>query len=211
MGTSGAATQILITQNTGRLCINGNFPCVCVAVHAKHVYSEWDLTETVKRAAAGENLDVNQRLILTLDQSHVVLRILQTPHEKWRNGVISASWGDRLIYCLNFNKNPDTDARLVPSWLSHGAAGHSPSAKEELPSKGGDARSREWQQQLFLSIDIDSIKGFFSTALTSAVSIELPMTSTHVRFQFQLSTRWAFRNSRALRSPLTAHLSFWST
>lgn len=187
-------------------CVEMEIFHACVLRSIPNMFTLNETWQTVETAGVGENLDVNLRLILTLDQSQVVLRILQTPHEKWRNGVISASWGDRLIYCLNFNKNPDTDARLVPSWLSH-----SPSAKEELPSKGGHARSREWQQRPFPSIDIDSIKGFFSTSLTSAVNIELPMTSTHVRFQFQQSTRWASRNSRALRSPSTAHLSFWST
>lgn len=44
VGTAGALTQILITQNAGRLCRNGNYPRVCIAEHAKHVYSEWDLT-----------------------------------------------------------------------------------------------------------------------------------------------------------------------
>lgn len=41
MGTAGALTQIIITQNTDRLCINGNFPHAYVSELAKHVYSDF--------------------------------------------------------------------------------------------------------------------------------------------------------------------------
>lgn len=40
VGTAGAPTQILITQNTDRLGINGNFERVRRAEHAENIYTE---------------------------------------------------------------------------------------------------------------------------------------------------------------------------
>lgn len=106
-----------------------------------------------KSVAVGSNLDVNLRLSLT---TRLIISTLANPS--------NASEVEERRYLCYFNKNRGADVRLVPPWLVPRTEQQDTRllVKEEHPSKGGDARGRERQQRLLLSVDIDTIKGLFS-------------------------------------------------
>lgn len=157
MGTAGAPTPIKILQNTDTLLIKGNF-----AEHAKHVYSEWNLTDC--------QYSCSWIKPWSKPQGHFDTQSITSHLVNPSNATCDVEELCYLCFCLK-SQELMWGGFLRDSHMEQQDT-HLP-AKEELPSKGGDGSG-----DCFCPSISTPIKGFFSWAFRNSVHCVLHQQHT---------------------------------